>query len=95
MEPRLIATAPVPNSEEEPPVLMLFCPQQGGWHSGVWWRGAWRLSFDARTELFPSHWLPSLPPVAIPSNSVQHLAWQLAKTQTAPGASRLDHGGST
>jgi hypothetical protein len=49
-----ISTAP--QVDDQP--LLLFCPDQGGWHTGVWFRGKWLAYFDSSIVLEPSHWLP-------------------------------------
>ena len=56
-----IATAPKNNPEDEAPPLLLFCPEQGGWHVGIYWEGRWVLHFDVGCELEPTHWLPCPP----------------------------------
>jgi hypothetical protein len=55
--PQPISTAP----QEEDWPLLLFCPDQGGWHTGVWFWGKWLAYIDTSTVLEPSHWLP-VPP---------------------------------
>ena len=52
-----IDTAP----REEGGPLMLFCPEQGGWHSGTWWMGRWVDFLTLREELHPSHYSEMLP----------------------------------
>ena len=42
MTPRPISTAP----QEDDRPLLLFCPEQGGWHTGVWFRGKWLAYID-------------------------------------------------
>lgn len=54
MTPQPISTAP----EENDKPLLLFCPDQGGWHTGVWFRGKWLAYIDMSVVLQPSHWLP-------------------------------------
>jgi hypothetical protein len=56
MYPKPISTASQPKPDEEPPVLLLFCPEQGGWHTGVYWEGAWRLHMGLETRLEPTSW---------------------------------------
>lgn len=56
-EARDISTAP--QREDEP--ILLFCPDQGGWHSGIWFRGFWLACIDSSTRLDPTHWLPRPP----------------------------------
>lgn len=55
--PQDIANAP----QREDGPLLLFCPEQGGWHTGVWFRGVWLAYIDTSTRLNPTHWLPMLP----------------------------------
>ena len=41
--------------------LLLFCPEQGGWQTGLFFEGRW-LDFATTTvELEPTHWLPEPP----------------------------------
>ncbi len=51
-----IETAPLPGPNAEPLVLLLYCPEDGGWHSGLWWNATWRLHHDLHTGLRPTHW---------------------------------------
>lgn len=62
MMPQPISTAP----QEDDKPLLLFCPHQGGWHTGVWFRGKWLAYVDTSVVLEPSHWLsvPADPPDA-------------------------------
>ena len=54
----LIATAPTDDPER---TLLLFCLEQGGWHTGLFVEGRW-LDFATLTvELEPTHWLPEPP----------------------------------
>ena len=39
MIPRTITSAPRHGRRER--ALLLFCPEQGGWQSGVWFDGRW------------------------------------------------------
>jgi hypothetical protein len=55
-DPQPIETAP---REHETSVL-LFCPEQGGWHVGQWWgvdRARWVAVIDDAIELDPTHWM--------------------------------------
>ena len=54
MTPEPIETAPP--SIDGPP-LLLFCPEQGGWHSGLWFYGKWLAYIDSSTILHPTHWM--------------------------------------
>ena len=40
---------------------MLFCPEQGGWHSGTWFQGRWLDFLTLQEELFPSYYAEMLP----------------------------------
>jgi hypothetical protein len=37
---------------------LLFCPEEGGWHTGIWFLGRWLAYYDTSVVLHPSHWLP-------------------------------------
>ena len=55
---RPIATAPTDDPER---TLLLYCPEQGSWQTGVCFEGRW-LDFATLTiELEPTHWLPEPP----------------------------------
>ena len=56
MMPYPIETAPRPDHEPVP--LLLYCPTEGSWHTGVWSEGAWRLQDHVERVLSPTHWLP-------------------------------------
>ena len=77
MNPQTIATAPHSGQDAEPQVLLLFCPEQGGWHTGVFWEGAWRLHYDLKTVLRSTHWLPAPAELSAETNSLIQLAWRL------------------
>ncbi len=74
MTPRPIHTAPMAVGPDEKPIpVLLYCPEQGGWRTGVWlkagyfdgvWcRQGWRLAESHAVELRPTQWLPcSTPP---------------------------------
>jgi hypothetical protein len=60
--PQPIATA----AREHERSLLLYCPEQGGWHVGQWWgvdRARWVAVIDDAIELEPTHWMaaPSEP----------------------------------
>jgi hypothetical protein len=48
--------------------LLLYCPQQGGWHAGEWFRGRWAAAIDQTRTLEPTHWLagPEPPETRMP-----------------------------
>jgi hypothetical protein len=69
MTPLAIHTAPIavgPN--EEPVPVLLYCPKEGGWRTGVWLRSGysggswhrqgWYLASNNTVELRPTQWLP-------------------------------------
>ena len=58
LKPKPIETAP---TDDEHRILLLFCPKQGGWHSGCFHRGRWRAKIDIEIELFPALWLEAPP----------------------------------
>lgn len=53
MTPAPITTAPT----NDTPPLLLFCPEQGGWHSGIWFYGKWLAYIDDSIILHPTHWM--------------------------------------
>jgi hypothetical protein len=69
MTPRMIQTAPMAvGLNEEPIPVFLYCPEDGGWRTGVWLRAGysdgvwrrqgWRLATNHAVELRPTKWLP-------------------------------------
>jgi hypothetical protein len=40
-------------------VLLLFCPEQGGWHTGVRFEGRWLAHISTEIVLRPTHWFPA------------------------------------
>jgi hypothetical protein len=46
--------------------VQLYCPEQGGWHTGVWFEGKWRAHIDPDWHLLPTHWAPTLPDPKVP-----------------------------
>ncbi len=51
-----IAEAPMPSHphlQMEQTPLLLYCPNQGGWHTGVWFDGGWWLHFNMEEKLEP------------------------------------------
>jgi hypothetical protein len=61
---RAIETAPHGPAEERP--FLLWCPEQGGWQTGVWFKGQWMDSITLKNPLAPTHWMetPSDPPMS-------------------------------
>jgi hypothetical protein len=57
--PSLIATAP----QELNRPLLLFCPGQGGWHTGEWREGEWTDALTRGKSLQPTHWMEAPPTV--------------------------------
>jgi hypothetical protein len=52
-------TMPADIAEED--LALLYCPEQGGWHTAVFFERRW-VDFATMTlELTPTHWLPTLP----------------------------------
>jgi hypothetical protein len=56
--PRPISTAPTDDEFAER-VLLLYCPEQGGWHTGVWFEGSWRAHIEIDRVLEATFWLPA------------------------------------
>ena len=46
MIPFPIETAPKPELDHEPVPILLFCPDEGGGHTGIWFEASWRLHAD-------------------------------------------------
>ena len=65
MTPLAIETAPKLELDHGPVPILLFCPDEGGWHTGVWFAGVWRLYADIERVLEPTHWLPAPPDVVV------------------------------
>jgi hypothetical protein len=60
-----IGTAPRPEQDPEP--LLLYCPHEQRWYTGVWRDGAWRLHDHGERVLHPTHWLPVSTEVVVES----------------------------
>jgi hypothetical protein len=45
-----------PDADDFP--ILLFCPEQGGWHTAVKFKGLWLAYIDTSIRLRPTHWLP-------------------------------------
>ena len=62
MVPRMLRdpmdNAPRSEPGGEPVQVLLYCPDEDRWHTGVWVDGAWRLHTDLERILHPTHWLP-------------------------------------
>ena len=58
--PYPLAQLPAELKEPERRVL-LFCPEQGGWHTGVRFEGRWLAHISTELVLRPTHWLPAPP----------------------------------
>jgi hypothetical protein len=60
-EQRAAGPQPIQTAPRQPEVsVLLFCPEQGGWHLGEWWtldRPRWVAVIDASIELEPTHWM--------------------------------------
>jgi hypothetical protein len=50
-----------PRSDEQDKPFLLWCPEQGGWHTGVWSAGRWVDSLTLSDPLEPTHWLETPP----------------------------------
>ena len=62
--PALMHTEKPPEEKGDLPpmddlVLLLFCPEQGGWHTGVRFEGRWLAHISTEIVLRPTHWLPA------------------------------------
>ena len=56
MTPHPMDTMPADIAEED--LALLYCPEQGGWHTAVFFERRW-VDFATMTlELKPTHWLP-------------------------------------
>ena len=62
---RPIETAPHDTAQERP--FLLWCPEQGGWQTGVWFKGQWMDSITLKNPLAPTHWMET-PPDPLMSN---------------------------
>jgi hypothetical protein len=60
LPPQPIASAPKAPEGSPPVVLLLYAAHQGGWHTGFWSAGRWRLHLSTYAELQPTHWLPPM-----------------------------------
>ncbi len=63
MLPHSIETASRP--DQNPVPILLYCPDEGGWRTGVWRNGAWRLQGEHERILNPTHWLPASTDVVV------------------------------
>jgi hypothetical protein len=57
---RPIETAPHDTAQERP--FLLWCPEQGGWQTGVWFNGRWMDSITLNQPLAPTYWTEIPPP---------------------------------
>ena len=71
-----IDTAPMPEMFKERVPVLLYCPDDGGWHTGFWWDGSWRLHYDMQQILTPTHWLPT--PLAVVADHEQPIGSEVA-----------------
>ena len=58
---RPIETAPHDTAQERP--FLLWCPEQGGWQTGMWFKGQWMDSITLKNPLAPTYWT-EIPPTA-------------------------------
>jgi hypothetical protein len=93
MLPYAIKTAARADHERVP--LLLYCPSERCWHTGVWWQGAWRLKGDVERVLNPTHWLPTSTDVVIESNPVERVASTEVVVESDPVEWRAEGGGSS
>ena len=76
---RPIETAPHDKAQERS--LLLWCPEQGGWQTGMWFNGRWMDSITLSHPLAPTFWT-EIPPPPMP---ISH---------AAPARDRADGSGS-
>ena len=57
---RPIETAPHDTDQERP--FLLWCPEQGGWQTGMWFNGRWMDSITLSHPLAPTYWTEIPPP---------------------------------
>src|SRR3954467_11226914 len=57
---RPIETAPHDTDQERP--FLLWCPEQGGWQTGMWFNGRWMDSITLSHPLAPTFWT-EIPPL--------------------------------
>jgi hypothetical protein len=93
MLPYAIETAARADHERLP--LLLYCPSEGCWHTGVWWQGAWRLKGDVERVLNPTHWLPASTDVVVASDPVERRASTDVVVESDPAGRRAGGGGSS
>ncbi len=68
LPPQPIGSAPRAPEDGPPVVVLLYAPDQGGWHTGFWSAGRWRTHLSPDAELQPTHWLP---PMLGPANATE------------------------
>ena len=56
---RPIETAPHNTDQDRP--FLLWCPEQGGWQTGMWFNGRWMDSITLSHPLAPTYWT-EIPP---------------------------------
>jgi hypothetical protein len=84
MLPYAIETAARADHERVP--ILLYCPRERCWHTGVWWQGAWRLQGDVERVLHPTHWLPASTDVVVESGPVAPVVSTDVVVETDPVA---------
>ena len=84
MLPYPIETAPKIERVRQPVLILLWCPDQGGWHTGIWLKGSWRLRADLERVLHPTHWLPAPPDVVEPEQGTSKERERKAPTVYSP-----------
>ena len=77
----MVITLPAPQEIETAPkdaatTLLVYCPNEGGWHTAEWWGVKWLDSATLSHELEPTHWttVPGNPSEERPADQPQFLA---------------------
>jgi hypothetical protein len=72
LAPQDIETAP----KDAATTLLVYCPNEGGWHTAEWWGVKWLDAATLSHELEPTHWttVPGNPREERPAAQPQSLA---------------------
>ena len=70
--PKTIDTAPTHQENDKP--FLLWCPEQGGWHTGFLLNTRWVDSLTLSDPLVPTHWLETPPNLQIAAREFDALA---------------------
>jgi hypothetical protein len=73
--PKPIDTAPRSQDSDNP--LLLWCPDQGGWHTGLWLESRWVGALTLRDPLAPTYWLEPPPDPQFAASKFELLAPRL------------------